>query len=121
MAQPPESGWVQQVMRTWMPYLGKVPTGEICRGACEVGRLAHPRACGIALYREPAAERVYQKTLEVGEGGRAAAELLWSRRRGGHYQLLWPPEGEGNEDEVEGDKRETTDVDEVELGVELVA
>ena len=37
---------------------------------------------------------VYLKVAEVGEGKQTAAALLWSRRGGEHYELLWPPEEE---------------------------
>ena len=56
---------------------------------------------------------------EVGEGGRAAAAFLWSRRGGGHYKLLCPPD----EEEVQGageKDRERTDVEKVEKEVEMV-
>ena len=36
---------------------------------------------------------MYPKMVEVGEGGQAAAALLWSRQGRGHYELLWPPVG----------------------------
>ena len=38
---------------------------------------------------------------EVGEGKRTAAALLWSRRGGGYYELLWPP-GEEDAEAVAG-------------------
>ena len=125
MAQRPDSGWAQRVMRDasariCAQYRHKVRTGESWGGACEVGRWEHQRGYKIAIYREWGAERVYRKMVEVEEGGRAAAALLWSRQGGGHYELLWPPEEEGGENEVEGDNRETTDVEEVELEVEMV-
>ena len=41
---------------------------------------------------------MYGKIVEVGEGEQAAATLLWSRRGGGHYELLWPQRREGGED-----------------------
>ena len=56
----------------------------------------------------------------VGEGGRAAAALLWSRWGRGHYQLLWPPEEGEEQEKGEGDKRGTTDVEEVAMEVESV-
>ena len=125
MALPLQALWAQRVMRdagvrTLAQYLHKVHTGEICGGACEVRRLAQQRGCRIAIHREWRAKRVYRKMREVGEGGRAAAALLWSRRGGGHYELLWPAEREGEGEEVERDKRETTDMEEVGLEVESV-
>ena len=48
----------------------------------------------MALYREWGPKGVYRKMAEVGEGRRTAAALLWSRRGGGDYELLWPPEEE---------------------------
>ena len=125
MAQPPESRWARLVMRdagvrTWEQYLGKVRTGDIWGGACEVGRWAHQRGCKIALYREWGPKGVYRKMAEVGEGGRAAAALLWSRQAGRHYELLWRPEEEEEEETGEGDEREKTDVEEVGIEMELV-
>ena len=58
---------------------------------------------------------------EVGEGGRAAATLLWSSRGGGHYEPLWPLEEEEVAGGGQGDGSETADVEEVELEVELEA
>ena len=63
---------------------------------------------------------MYQKMAEVGEGGRAAAALLLSRWGGGHYKPLWPPEGDEEKEKGEGDKRETTKVEEVAMEVQLV-
>ena len=40
----------------------------------------------------------------MGEGKRTAAALLWSRRGGGHYELLWPPGEEDAEAVAEADK-----------------
>ena len=59
---------------------------------------------------------------EVGEGKRTAAALLWSRRGGGHYELLWPPEEEEAEavaEAEEGDGAESTGEEEEALEVEL--
>ena len=89
MMQPPESWWARQVMRearvrTWEQYQDKVRTGEISRGAGEVGLSAHQIGCKIALHREPGAKGLYGKMANVDEVGRAAAALLWSRRGGGH-------------------------------------
>ena len=95
--------------------------GNICRGACEVGRWAQRRGCKIALYREWEPKGLYPKTAEVVEGRRAAAALLWSRRGGGHYELLWPPEEEEVAEAGEGDGSETADVERVELEVQLQA
>ena len=125
LAQPPESEGARQVMRdagvrTWGQYLDKMRTEEIWGGACEVGRWAHQRECKEALYRELGPKGVYRKMAEVGEGGRAAAALLWSRRGGVHYELLWPPEEEEEEEIGEGDEREKTDVEEVAMEIELV-
>ena len=96
MARPPEAGWARRVMRdagvqTWDQYLDKVRRGEILGGACEVGRWAHSKGCRVAMYQEWGPRGVYRRMAEVGEGNRTAAALLWSRRRGGHYELLWPP------------------------------
>ena len=97
MARPPESEWARRVMRdagvrTRDQYLDKVRRGEIWGGACEVGRWAQRRGCKIALYREWGPKGVYRNMAEVVEGRRTAAALLWSRRGGKHYELLWPPE-----------------------------
>ena len=127
MARPPESGWARRVMReaglrTWEKYLDKVRKGEIWGGACEVGRWAQGKGCRIAMYREWGPKGVYGKMAEVGEGKRTAAALLWSRRGGGHYELLWPPEEEEAEavgDAEEGDANESAGVEEVELEVEV--
>ena len=59
---------------------------------------------------------------EVGEGKRTAALLLWSRRGGGHYELLWPPEEEEAEavaEAEEGEGNESAGEEEVELEVEV--
>ena len=125
MARPAESNWAQRVMRdagvrTLEQYLDKVRKGEIWGGACEVGRSAQSRGCRIAMYREWAPKGVYRKMAEVGEGKRIAAALLWSRRGGGHYELLWPPEEEDAEAEAEaeeGDGNESAGKEEVELEV----
>ena len=48
--------------------------------------------------------------------------LLWSRRRGGHYELLWPPEEEEAEavaEAEEGDRNESAGDGEVELELEV--
>ena len=125
MARPPEAGWARRVMRdagvqTWEQSLDKVRKGEIWGGACEVGRWAQRRGCKIALYREWGPKWVYRKMAEVGEGRRTAAALLWSRRGGGHYELLWRPEEEEAAQAGEGDGNETADVEEVGLEVEDV-
>ena len=57
---------------------------------------------------------------EVGEGGRAAAALLWSRGGGGHYGLLQRPEDEQEEETGEGHEREKTDLEEMAIEMELV-
>ena len=106
MAWPPESGWARRVMRdagarTWDQYLDKVRRGEIWGGACEVGRWAQSKGCRVAMYQEWGPQGVYRKMAEVGEGKRTAAVLLWSRRGGGHYELLWPP-GEEDAEAVAG-------------------
>ena len=54
----------------------------------------------------------------VKEDVRSAA-LLWSERRGGHDELLWPPEVDEVAGAGEGDGSETADVEEVELEVEF--
>ena len=59
---------------------------------------------------------------EVGEGKLTAAVLLWSRRGGGHFELLWPPEEEEAEavaEAEEGDGTESTGEEEEALEVEL--
>ena len=127
MPRPPKPGWALRVMRdagarTWEQYLDKVRKGEIWGGACEVGRWAQKKGCRIAIYRERGPEGVYGKMAEVGEGKRTAAALLWSRRGGGHSELLWPPEGEEGEalpEAEEGDGSESTGEEEVALEVEL--
>ena len=121
----PESGLPWLVMRdagvrTWEQYLEKVRTGEGWGGAWAVGRWAPERGCKIPLYREWGPKGVYPKMAEVGEGGRAAASLLWSRPGGGHYELLWPPEEEEVEEAGEGDGREKADMEEGEMEVESV-
>ena len=103
-------------------YLDKVRKGEIWGGACEVGRWAQSRGCRIAMYRDRGPRGVYRKMAEVGEGKRMAAALLWSRRGGGHYELLWPPEeeeGEAVAEAEEGDGTEAKGEEEVALEVEL--
>ena len=112
MARPPESGWAWWVMReagvrTWMQYLDKVRKGEIWGGACEFGRWAQRRGCKNALYREWGPKGVYQKMTELPEGRRTAAALLWSRKGGEHYELLWLPEEEEVAEAGEGDGSET--------------
>ena len=99
MAWPPESGRARRVMRdagaqTWERYLDKVRKGEIWGGVCEVGRWAQSKGCRIAMHPEWGPRGVYRKMAEVGEGKRTAAALLWSRREGQHYELLWPLEEE---------------------------
>ena len=84
----PESGWPWRVMRdagvrTWEQNLDKVRRGEICAGAWEAGRSVQRRGCKIAFCREWGPKGVYQEMAEAGEGRRAAAALLWSRRGGG--------------------------------------
>ena len=124
MARPPESGWARRVMqdarvRTWEQYLDKVRKGEIWGGACEVGRWAQSKGCRIPMYLEWGPKGVYRKMAEVGDGKRTAASLLWSRRGGRHYELLWPPEEEAVAEAEEGDGNESADREEVELEVEV--
>ena len=124
MAQRPESGWERRVMRdagvrTSEQYLDKVRKGEIWGGACEVVRWAQRRGWKMALYREWGPEGVYWKMAEMAEGRRTAVALLWSRRGGGHYEVLWPPEEEELAEAGEGDGSELTDVEKVGLEVEL--
>ena len=114
MARPPDSGWARRVMRdagarTWDQYLDKVRRGEIWGGACEVGRWAQSEGCRVAMYQEWGPQGVYRKMAEVGEGKRTAAALLWSRRRGGHYELLWPPGEEEAEAVAGADAEEGTE------------
>ena len=114
MAQPPESGGARRVIRdagarTWDQYLDKVRRGEIWEGACEVGRWAQSKGCRVAMYQEWGPRGVYRKMAEVGEGKRTAAALLWSRRGGGHYELLWPPEEEDAEAVAEADEGDGTE------------
>ena len=106
-------------VRKWEQYLDKVRKGEIWGGACEVWRSAQSRGCNIAMYREWGPEGVYRKMAEVGEGKRTAAALLRSRRGGGHYELLWSPEGEEVAEAEEGHRNESAGVEEVELEVEV--
>ena len=106
MARPRESGWARRVMRNggarkWDQYLDKVRRGEIWGGACEVGRWAQSKGCRVAMYQEWGPRGVCWKMAEVGEGKQTAAALLWSRRGGGHYELLWPP-GEADAEAVAG-------------------
>ena len=101
MARPPESGWARRVMRDagarrWDQYLDKVRRGVIVGGACEVGRWAQSKGCRVAIYQEWGPRGFYRKMAEVGEGKGTAAALLWSRRGGAHYKLLWPPRGRGS-------------------------
>ena len=72
------------------------------------------------LYQEWGPKEVLRKMAAVGEGGREAAALLWSRGGGVHYELLQPPEDEQEEETGEGDERERTDLEEVGIEVELV-
>ena len=114
MARPPESGWARRVMRdagarTWDQYLDKVRRGEIWGGACEVGRWAQSKGCRVAMYQEWGPQGVYRKMAEVGEGKRTAAALPWSRRGGGHYELLWPPGEEDAEAVAGADAEEGTE------------
>ena len=114
MARPPESGWARRVMRdagvrTWDQYLDKVRRGEIWGGACEVGRWAQSKGCRVAMYQEWGPQGVYRKMAEVGEGKQTAAALLWSRRGGGHYELLWPPGEEDAEAVAGADTEEGTE------------
>ena len=123
MARPPESGWARRVMRdagvrTWEQYLDKVRKGEIWRGACEVRRSAQSRGCKLAMYRELGPKGVYRRMAELGEGKRTAGALLWSRRGGSHYELLWPPEEEEVAEAEKGDGNESAGVEEV--GLEVV-
>ena len=114
MARPPESGWARRVMRdagarTWDQYLDKVRRGKIWGGACEFGRWAQSKGCRVAMYQEWGPQGVYRKMAEVGEGKRTAAALLWSRRGGGHYDLLWPPGEEDAEAVAGADAEEGTE------------
>ena len=45
----------------------------------------------------------------VGEGKRTATALLWSRRGGGHYELLWPPGEEEADALAEADEEDGTE------------
>ena len=114
MARPPESGWARRVMRDvgarrWDQYLDKVRRQEIWGGACEAGRWAQSKGCRVAMYQEWGPRGVYRKMAEVGEGKRTAAALLWSRRGGGHYELLWPPGEEGAEAVADADEEDGTE------------
>ena len=114
MARPPESGWARRVMRdaaarTWDQYLDKGRRGEIWGGACEVGRWAQSKGCRVAMYQEWGPWEVYRKMEGVCEGKRTAAALLWSRRGGGHYELLWPPGEEEAEAVAEADDEDGTE------------
>ena len=114
MARPPQSGWARRVMRdagarTWDQYLDKVRRGEIWGGACEVGRWAQSKGCRVAMYQEWGPQGMYRKMAEVGEGKQTAAALLWSRRGGGHYELLWPPGEEDAEAVAGADAEEGTE------------
>ena len=74
------------------------------------------------MYQEWGPQGVYQKMAEVGEGKLTAAVLLWSRRGGGHCELLWPPEEEEAEavaEAEEGDGTESTSEEDQALEVEL--
>ena len=127
LARPPELGWARRVMgdagaHTSEQYLDKGRKGEIWGGACEVGRWAQSNGCRIAMYQEWVPRGLYRKMAEFGEGKRTAAALLWSRRRGGHYELLWSPEKEEAEavaEAEEGNGAELTCEEEEALGVEL--
>ena len=127
MARPPESGSARRVMRdagarTWEQYLDRVHRGEIWGGACEVGRWAQSKGGRIAKYQEWGPRGVYRKMAEVGEGKRTAGAPLWSRRGGGHYELLWPQEEEEAEavaEAEEGDRAESKGEVEEALEVEL--
>ena len=114
MARPRESGWARRVMRdagarTWDQYLDKVRRGEIWGGACEVARWAQSKGCRVAMYQEWGPRGVYRKMAEVGEGKRSAVALLWSRRGGGHYELLWPPAEEEAETVAEAEEEDGTE------------
>ena len=127
MARPPESGWARRVMRDagarrWDQYLDKVHKAEIWGGACVVGRWAQSKGCRIAMYQEWGPRGVYRKMAEVGEGKQTAAALLWSRRGGGHYELLWPPEEEEAEAVAEAEEEDgagSKDGEEKAMEVEL--
>ena len=95
--------------RTRNQYLDKVRRGEIWGGACEVERWAQSKGCRVAMYQEWGPQGVYRKMAEVGEGKQTAAALLWSRRGGGHYELLWPPGEEDSEAVVGADAEEGTE------------
>ena len=127
MARPPESGWARRVMRdagarTWDQYLDKVRKGEIWGGASEVGRWAQSKGCRVAMYQEWGPRGVYRQMAEVGEGKPTVAALMWSRRGGGHYELLWPPEeeeAEGVAEAEEEDGAESKGEEEMAMEVEL--
>ena len=62
------------------------------------------------MYQECGPRGGYRKMAEVGEGKRTAAALrLWSRRGGGHYELLWPPEEEEAEAVAEAEEEDGTE------------
>ena len=114
MARPPESGWARRVMRdagarTWDQYLDSVRRGEIWGGACEVGRWAQSKGCRVAMYQEWGPRGVCRKMAEVGKGKLTAAALLWSRRGGGHYDLLLPPGEEEAEAVAEAEEEDGTE------------
>ena len=74
------------------------------------------------MYQEWGPRGVYRKMAEVGEGKQTAAALLWSRRGGGHYELLWTPEeaeAEAVAGAEEGDRAESKDREERAMEVEL--
>ena len=127
MARPPELGRARRVMqdvgvRTWEQYLDKVRKGEIWGRAREVGRWPQSKGCRIAMSRDCGPKGVYRKMAQVGEGKRTAAALLWSRRGGRHYELLWLPEEEEAEavaEAKEEDGNESAGKEEAELEVEL--
>ena len=124
MARPPESSWARRVMRdagvrTWDQYLDKVRRGEIWGGACEVGRWAQSKGCRVAMYQEWGPRWVYRKKAEVGEGKGTAAALRWSRRGGGHYELLWLAEEEEAEAVAEAEDEDGAEsTGEAELAME---
>ena len=61
------------------------------------------------MYQEWGPRGVYRKMTEVSEGKRTAAALLWSRRGGGHYELLWPPGKEEAEAVAEAEEEDGTE------------
>ena len=87
----------------------KVRRGEIWGGACEVGRWAQSKGCRVAMYQEWGPRWGYRKMAAVKEGKRTAAALPWSRRGGGHYEVLWPPREEDAEAVAEADEEDGTE------------